>query len=69
MRTLYPCRLYKVLNLKFYEDSPDGKTPGEGRRTQRPGHCDNDNKDSDNSPHVSILLACMGVLTSWYAFQ
>ena len=35
---------------KFREGSQVRQTPEEGRRTYRPKHCGNNNKDEDNSP-------------------
>ena len=37
-------------SVKFHEGSWVQQTPVEGRRTYRPKHCGNNNKDEDNSP-------------------
>ena len=39
----------KGRSSKFREGSRVRKTPEEGRRTYRPKHCGNNNKDEDNS--------------------
>ena len=39
----------KGRNSKFREGSQVRQTPEEGRRTYRPKHCGNNNKDEDNS--------------------
>ena len=40
----------KRCSSKFCEGSRVWQTPEEGRRTNRPKHCGNNNKDEDNSP-------------------
>ena len=40
----------KGRSSKFHEGSRVRQTPEEGRRTYLPKHCENNNKDEDNSP-------------------
>ena len=40
----------KGRSSKFREGSQVRQTPEEGRRTYRPRHCGNNNKDEDNCP-------------------
>ena len=49
IRTGDPCGFNKGRRLKFCEGSRVRQTPEEGRRTYRPKHCGNNNKDEDNS--------------------
>ena len=42
----------KGRSSKFREDSRVRQTPEEGRRTNRPKRCGNNNKDEDNSPKI-----------------
>ena len=50
IRTGDPRGFNKKLILKFCEGSRVRQTPEESRRTYRPKHCGNNNKDEDNSP-------------------
>ena len=50
IRTGDPCGFNKGRSLKFHEGSQVRQTPKEGRRTYRPKHWGNNNKDEDNSP-------------------
>ena len=50
IRTGDPHRFNKGLSSKFHECSQVQETPDEGRRTYRPKHCGNSNKDEGNSP-------------------
>ena len=50
IRTGDPRGFNKGHSSKFHEDSGVQQTPEEGRRTYRPKHCGNNNKDEDNSP-------------------
>ena len=49
IRTGNPHGFNKGRSLKFRVGSRVQQTPEEGRRTYRPKHCGNDNKDEDNS--------------------
>ena len=56
-----------VLLLAFHVGSQVRQTPEEGQRTYQPKHCENNNKDEDNSPKTlndkktifSTLVAAM----------
>ena len=50
IRTGDPRGFNKGLSSKFRECSRVRQTPEEGRRTYRPKHWGNNNKDGDNSP-------------------
>ena len=50
IRTGDPCGFNAGRSSKFCECSRVRQTPEEGRRTYRPKHCGNNNKDEDNSP-------------------
>ena len=50
IRTGDPRGFNKRRNSKFCVGSRVRQTPEEGRRTYRPKHCGNNNKDKDNSP-------------------
>ena len=50
IRTDDPRGFYKGRISKYREGSWLQQTPEEGRRTYRPKHCGNNNKDEDNSP-------------------
>ena len=50
IRTGDPRGFNKGRSSKFREWSWVRQTPEEGRRTYRPKHCGNNNKDEDNSP-------------------
>ena len=50
IRTGELCGLNKGRSSKFRKGSRVQQTPEEGRRTYRPKHCGNNNKDEDNSP-------------------
>ena len=50
IRTGNPRGFNKGRSSKFCEGSRVRQTPEEGRRTYRPKHCGNNNKDEDNSP-------------------
>ena len=49
IRTGDPCGFNKGHSLKFREGSLVRQTPEEGRRTYRLKHCENNNKEEDNS--------------------
>ena len=49
IRTCDPRGFNKRHSLKFREGSRARQTPEEGRRTYRPKHCGNSNKDEGNS--------------------
>ena len=50
IRTVDPCGFNKGCSLKYREGSRVRQTPDEDRRTYRPKHDRNNNKDEDNSP-------------------
>ena len=50
IRTGEPHGFNKGRSSKFREGSRARQTPEEGRRTYRPKHRGNNNKDKDNSP-------------------
>ena len=50
IRTGDPRGFNKGRSSKFRESTRVRQTPEEGRRTFRPKHCGNNNKDEDNSP-------------------
>ena len=50
IRTGDHCGFNKGRSSKFCESSRVRQTPEEGRRTYRPKHCGNNNKDEENSP-------------------
>ena len=50
IRTGDPCGFNKVRSSKFRVGSRVRQTLEEGRRTYRPKHCGNNNKDEGNSP-------------------
>ena len=50
IRTGDPRGFNKGRSSKFCEDSRVRQTPEEGRRTNQPRRCGNDNKDEDNNP-------------------
>lgn len=55
IRMIYPYRSNKGLNPKSPEGHPDRQTPEEAQRVEQMKHCDNNNKDENNSPQVNSV--------------
>ena len=65
IRTGNPRELNKGCSLKFCEGSRIRQTPEEGKRTYRLKHCENNNKDEDDSPKTLNDKKNLGQIEHW----